>query len=530
MLVQNARILVVDDNPATLYSTSHVLRRAGWHVEEAVTGSEAVEKAQKNIDLVVLDVNLPDFDGFEVCSRIRKIETSARIPVIHLSATFVRDMDKVHGFEVGADGYLTHPIEPPVLIATVRAFLRTREVELEREKLLISERAAKAEAVEANRVKDEFLAVLSHELRTPLHAIMGWSAILKLLPPGATEVQEGVEAIERNAKVLAQMIADLLDVSQITSGKLRLNIQEIDLAATVKTALGSLSHSAESKGIAIETAIAETPTSINADPTRVQQLVWNLVSNAIKFTPPGGRVSVSLVESHSECELRVKDTGKGISAELLPAIFDRFRQGDATSSREFSGLGLGLALAKQFAELQGGSITAQSEGAGKGAELIVRFRKSEMPDRSPHSADTYAHLSSIASPHMESHGGIEGKLILVVDDEADARQLMSKILADFGAKVRSVDSAAAALLALEDERPALILSDIAMPSMNGLELIREVRRRGYSHADLPAIALSAFARVEDRQTAIDAGFQSHLAKPLEFGELRGAIQSLLATV
>lgn len=532
MLVQNARILVVDDNPATLYSTSHVLRRAGWEVEEASTGAEAVAKAQNSIDLVVLDVNLPDFDGFEVCRRIRRIETAARIPVIHLSATFIRDMDKVHGFEVGADGYLTHPIEPPVLIATVRAFLRTRDAEIEREKLLISERAARAEAVEANRVKDEFLAVLSHELRTPLHAILGWSEVLKMLPPGAAETQEGVAAIERNAKALSQMIADLLDVSQITSGKLRLDIQSIDLASTIQTALATIGHSAQTKGVQIEESIHATTHSINADPHRIQQVVWNLLSNAIKFTPSGGKVKVVLEEDESDFILRVIDSGKGIEPALLPEVFERFRQGDATSSREFSGLGLGLALAKQFVELHGGTIEAKSEGEGQGAEFIVRLLKTAMPAPVPSQRGVLSAFAAIAKPSARPEAGdhphrLVGETILVVDDEPDARNLMCKILSDYGASVRCVGSAAAALEAIAYSPPRLLISDLAMPHQDGLNLIQEVRTRGYSRTELPAIALSAFARVEDRQRALSAGYQAHLAKPIDFDELRRTIELLL---
>src|SRR6478609_9948148 len=359
MSENTVQILVVDDNPATLYSTSRVLQTTGWKVLEAKCGAEAVEMVKQGIDLVVLDVNLPDFDGFEVCRRIRSMPETARIPVVHLSATFVKDAYKVKGLEAGADGYLTHPVEPPVLIATVNAFLRTRKAEAEREQLLASERAARMEAERANRFKDEFLATLSHELRTPLHAIVGWAQLLKMEGIDPNEAREGLDVIERNAKAQAQMIADLLDVSRITSGKLRLDVQLVDPAAMIETSLAAIMPAAAAKGIRVHKVLDPHAGPISGDPARLQQVIWNLVNNAVKFTPKNGKVQVTLRRIDSHIEISVADSGQGIGKELLPNIFDRFLQGDASTTRDHGGLGLGLAIAKQLVEMHGGTISAQ---------------------------------------------------------------------------------------------------------------------------------------------------------------------------
>ena len=324
---RSPRILVVDDNPATRYSTARILKAAGFTVLEAGTGNEGVELACTGTDAVVLDVNLPDINGFEVCRRLRAMPTTARVPVIHLSATFVQDVDKVTGLEAGADGYLTHPVEPPVLIATVNAFLRARSAEEQRERLLISERAARAEAEKANRLKDDFLATLSHELRTPLNAIVGWSQLLRRGPVEPDELAEGLEAIERNAKAQTQLIADLLDVSRITSGKLRLDIQPVDPSAMIDDALDSIKHAASAKNIQIS-RILDTPNyTISGDPGRLQQIMWNLVTNAVKFTPKGGKITVTLQRINSHVEMSVRDNGDGIvplsSCRMFSKDFNR---------------------------------------------------------------------------------------------------------------------------------------------------------------------------------------------------------------
>jgi len=528
MPAETTRILVVDDDPAGRYATSHILRSAGWEVIEAASGQEALEQVA-GVDLVVLDVNLPDIDGFEVCRRIRAIESLARLPVIHLSATFVKDVDKIHGLDAGADGYLVHPAEPPVLIATVRAFLRARQAERDREQLLARERAARAEAEAANRIKDEFLATLSHELRTPLHAIIGWTRLLKLgaLSPG--EVQEGVNTIERNAQLQAQMIADLLDISRITSGKLRLDVQQIDAANIIEAALSSIQPAVNTKGIQIAKKIDPAGGLFMGDSARIQQVVWNLVNNAVKFTPRGGKVQLSLERDKTHVHISVEDTGKGIDSSLLPRVFERFYQGDASTTREFGGLGLGLAIAKQLVELHGGTISAQSAGRGKGTKFTVMLPVS-MQERNPSNRDvTVAHWHQAPDGTSGEDVRLDGVRILVVDDDGDSREVLTRILQKCGADTRDANGVQQALAALPEFKPQVLISDVGMPGQDGFELIRRVRAQGCTVHDLPAIALTGFAAPDDRRRALLAGFQAHMAKPVDPRELTAAIAALVGT-
>lgn len=524
------RILVVDDNPATLYSTSRVLRSAGWETVEAPTGFDAIEKAKNSVDLVVLDVNLPDINGFEVCRKIRQLEGGDRIPIIHLSATFVGDRDKVQGFEGGADGYLTHPIEPPVLIATVKAFLRTHDAEQDRQRLLVSERAAREEAERANRFKDEFLAVLSHELRTPLHAISGWAEILKMAPADVDTTQEAAEAIGRNAAALGKMIADLLDISRITTGQLRLELQSVDFAETLRSAMTSLEPQAAAKKIALVCETDPDLPPVQGDPERLRQVIWNLVSNAIKFTPEGGAILVGLMRTPDGMEFSVKDNGAGIAPDLLEVIFDRFRQGDSASTRKHGGLGLGLALARQFIELHGGKIHALSAGANRGSTFVV-WLPSANPQNAqlPHGAPPDSSPIPLPSEKTRrSSARLNGARVLIVDDDSDARELMRRILEPLGAKVLLAASAAEAMAAIDQFSPNILVSDIGMPFEDGYQFIRQVRQRGYTSAKLPAVALTAFASAQDKQLALTADFQRHLAKPMAAEDLVLAVGALLA--
>ncbi len=489
---QPARILVVDDNPATLYSTARILRSAHFDVIEAATGQEALDLASQGIDLLMLDVNLPDIHGFEVCQRLRQDPRTARLPIIHVSATFVKEIDRAQGLDAGADGYITHPVEPPVLIATAKAFLRARQaedrlresdarfkavfenalggilmldhdlaivevnpamcrmlgwtreaiigqtlasfldtgtegkpaeivaqlaqqhtwqgtlplvhadrrrvhcewyisarsfpsvaiatdisertaMEEQRQELLASERTARTEAEKANRLKDEFLGNLSHELRTPLNSILLWSQTLQRNPDDPAQLGRGLQAIVRNAMIQTQLISDLLDVSRITSGKLRMEIQPTNPATVVKSALEISSPAAAAKDLTIDIALDQAAGLVSGDPSRLQQIVWNLVNNAVKFTPKGGTIQVSLERVESNIEISVADNGQGINPDLLPFLFERFRQGDAGKNRMHGGLGLGLAIVKHLTELHGGTVFARSEGEGRGAKFTVQL-------------------------------------------------------------------------------------------------------------------------------------------------------------
>ncbi len=645
---QQETVLLVDDSPATRYATARVIKQAGFKVIEAATGMEALAQAEHNCDLVVLDIDLPDIDGHEVCRRIRQKPSVARIPVIHVSATFVTDFHKIKGLEAGADGYLTHPVEPLVLIATIKAFLRTRQMEAalsrseakfraifdqalmgiclisndmicldanpafcriigrgrddiigrhssafaraghesriveiseclqrdgtwcghlpvlhrdghlidlewsisihsapnvllaivadvtekrriaaEREQLLESERSARTAAERANRLKDEFLATLSHELRTPLNAIVGWSQVLQLRTPTAEELAEGLETIGRNARVQAELINDLLDVSRIISGKLRLDIQQIDPGTIVHDALVSVTPAARAKGVSIEHNLDRKFDPIHGDPFRLQQVIWNLVNNAVKFTPQQGKVRADLIQTPSSIEVRISDNGQGIKPEFLPHLFERFRQEDATTTRAHGGLGLGLAIVKHLVELHGGTVEARSAGEGQGAEFLVQLPRLiiDQPREVPLEArDRPAPIQVKPEP---TNANLQGVRVLVVDDDRDARQMVCRVLREFHAEVTDTENVPQALQAVKDFQPHVLVSDIGMPNLDGYDLIREVRRLGHTPEELPAIAVTAFVRSQDRERILADGYQVHLGKPIAPTELVSTIAALV---
>jgi len=520
------RILVVDDNPAGRYSTTRVLKSVGWEIIEAATGTEALSLIESEVALVILDVNLPDIDGFEVCRRIRANERTARIPVIHLSATFVKDVDRIHGLEVGADGYLVHPVEPPVMIATVKAFLRARQAEEDRERLLGSERAARAEAERANQIKDDFLATLSHELRAPLQAIIGWIQLLKTGMLSAEDAANAVNVIERNAQAQAQMIADLLDISRITSGKLRLDVQHVDPIALIDAAIIAVLPAATARNIRITKTLDTSVGAVLGDPSRLQQVLWNLVTNAVKFTQKGGQIEVTSRRVDTNIEISIADNGQGIDAELLPRIFDRFLQGDASSTRTHGGLGLGLAIARQLIELHGGQISAASEGLGRGAKFTITLPLS-LEGRRENVALAPATSTTTVDNILSRDVRLDGVRVLLVDDDKDARQMLTRALQSFGAVTLDSEGMSHALESMSSFNPHILLSDLGMPNHDGFELIQSVRAMGRTANELPAIALTGFARPEDRDRALLAGFQIHVAKPIDPRELVAAIATLI---
>jgi CheY-like chemotaxis protein len=382
-------------------------------------------------------------------------------------------------------------------------------------------REALAAAEDANRVKDEFLAVLSHELRTPLNAILGWARILRAgtLPP--EDMPRALETIERNAHVQAQLIEDLLDVSRIVSGKLRLEMRPVDLVEIVEEALDTVRPTADARGVSLTTALAHVG-PVSGDPQRLQQVVWNLLSNSIKFTPRGGNVHVHVEQDGATVRVRVTDTGQGIEPEFLPQVFDRFRQAvNAPGKARRTGLGLGLTIVRHMVEAHAGVVHAASDGAGKGATFTVELPM--MVGRT---------LVSTESGHAYGHGlettlTLTGVRVLVVDDEPDARELLQVALSQYGASVRAVGSADEAHVAIAEECPDVVVSDIEMPDATGYDLVRRLRRSDTPDVRrLPAVALTAYARAEDRVKALLAGFQTHVPKPVEPAELVTVIASL----
>jgi PAS domain S-box-containing protein len=630
---ERPRLLVVDDNAAALSATSRILGAAGFEVTEAMNGADALALAAQ-VDLVVLDINLPDIDGFEVCRKLRARADAAYLPIIHLSSSAITSLDKAQGLSAGADSYLTHPVDPATLVATIHALLfarrsdavrrtadsrfravfelasggialldanldcidvnpafceiaavgrteligrnmasfvvdvddsacteinrilRTsgrwhgtlrvprgngreaevewqivadssdgtriaiatditerRRAEKERENLLAGERAARQEAERLNRAKDEFLATLSHELRNPLSAILGWVSVLQRMPGTTPEFLRGLEVIERNSRLQTHLIADLLDYAGMRFGKMNLDIVATHPAIALQCARTVVAPLAISKKVKLEWRVADRETRVLGDDARLQQIVWNLVSNAIKFTPTEGSVTVEARAIGAEYEIAVTDTGCGISPQFLPRLFDRFSQQDSSSNKSFAGLGIGLTIVKHLVDLHGGTIKAHSPGEGHGARFTVRLPiTQELPrDRSE-----------------ETSASLKGVNVLVVEDDSDTRAFVARVLVEAGANVAEASNSVEALALVRTNTPSILVSDIGMAHQDGYQFIRSVRGAGYSADTLPAIALTAFSRAQDRADAIKAGFQVHLVKPISADRLTNAI-SMLAT-
>lgn len=679
MFEPHGTILHIDDNEANRYIVTRILQNAGFTVVEAATGAAGLAAiAECQPALVILDVRLPDLNGFEVCRQIKSNPQTHFIPVLHLSASFVKSEDKAEGLDSGADGYLAQPVEPIELLATVRSLLRIRQAEelalvsaqewqttfdaindsvclLDQQgKILrcnqatvrlfgkpaqeilgrvhyelmnatlgvgdgtcfhrakethqrqtlelqsqerwfaktmdpvlnefgtftgavlilvditnrkqIEDERKQAEMIlqehnqrldllyettreqadqlrQANRIKDEFLAVLSHELRSPLNPILGWAQILQTKQQDAAKTRYALETIERNARLQAQLIEDLLDVSRILQGKLSLNTIPVSLPFTIKSALETVRLAAEAKSIQIQTAFEPDVGQVLGDSSRLQQVVWNLLANAVKFTPQGGNVQVRLEqieevgskeEAHASAayssnvsprpvtyaQITISDTGKGITASFLPYVFDYFRQADSTTTRSFGGLGLGLAIVRHLVELHGGTVQAASLGEGQGSTFTVKL---------PIMAGSKLHPDHPSS-HNRSEFRLNGLRVLLVDDERDSRELVAFLLEQQGAKVTQVESANQALSQLQQAKFDLLISDIGMPDMDGYTLLRQIRARSPGqNRDILAIAITAYAGEIDQRQALAAGFQQRITKPIEPEILLQTIWTLVQT-
>jgi signal transduction histidine kinase/CheY-like chemotaxis protein len=401
----------------------------------------------------------------------------------------------------------------------------------ERDELLASERAARSAAEHASQMKNEFLATLSHELRTPLNAIFGWTQILRA--QGGTDaavLAEGIEVIDRNVRMQTQLIEDLLDMSRIVSGKLRLDVQQIDPVLCIKAAIETLTPSADAKDIRIETILDPNAGPISGDAGRIQQVIWNLLSNAIKFTPLGGKVRILLERVKSHLKISVADNGQGIDVDFLPYVFDRFRQADAAINRKQRGLGLGLSIAKQLVELHGGSIWVESAGLSKGSTFFVHLPLEAVHGQIDEVERLPRQTSVSLSPYIKN-SSLSGLKVLVVDDEADARDLLRRVLQDCGAVVSTAASAMEALILFRSTPPDVLVSDIGMPEVDGYEFLRKVRALGLAAGSkVPAVALTAFSRSEDRTKALLAGFLAHVSQPTEPVELIATIAAVAGRI
>jgi hypothetical protein len=419
---------------------------------------------------------------------------------------------------------------PVVIRATI--FNATERRQYERELLAArraaeeatrTEHAAREVAEHASRVKDDFLAMVSHELRTPLSAILGWTQLLRRHQTPDKKLEQGLDVIERNTRVQVQLVDDLLDLSRVISGKLRLNVQQVELAQAVEAAIETAHFAAEAREIRL-LKILDPSIVVMGDPGRLQQIFWNLLSNAVKFTPKAGTIRVVMAQLNSHVEISVSDNGQGMTPEFLAKAFDRFGQADSTSTRASTGLGLGLSIVKQLVEMHGGTIYARSEGLGKGSTFIVHLPLSVVREAGP---DVGIYPKEAVAPKPLTPIGVNLNQVRVVlaEDQTDSREVLRRVLSEAGAHVTAVATASEALDALAAGRTQVLISDIGLPDMDGYELIRKVRMSG-TGAALPAIALTAYSRVEDRAQALMAGFQIHLAKPVDPRELVLAVSSL----
>jgi signal transduction histidine kinase len=532
-----ATVLVVDDTPANLVAVGAVLRPLGVRIVEAHSGAEAIERvAREPFAVVLLDVQMPEMDGFEVARRLREMPTGVELPIIFLTAIHRNEGFARKGYAAGAADYVTKPFDPEILRARVKAFvdlfqqrerlrveqvgLRTRERDEALERLttlLASEQAARREAQLANSAKDEFLAAVSHELRTPLTAILGWVAVARREAP-PEPIDAALSRIERNARAQMRIIEDLLDVGRIVSGKLRLEISATNVADAIEGAVLAVRPAAEAKQVTLDVDVAEGIGTIAADVERLQQIVWNLLSNAIKFTPQGGHVELVADRVGSDVIIRVRDDGQGIAPDFLPHLFETFRQADGSVSRRHGGLGLGLGIVRQIVHAHRGTITAHSDGVGKGASFIISL---------PAPAHFVPEPSGQRRASIVRAVRLDGLRLLVVDDDEDVRELLQRILSDHGATVCTASSADEALAVLTDLSPDVLLSDVGMPDVSGYSLIRRIRSLPADRGGrIPAIALTAYARPEDGERAFSAGFQAHIAKPIDVDRLTTVVANL----
>ncbi len=561
------RIVVMEDSRTQAERLRQLLIHDGWSVQTCVDGQKGVDACIADPpDIVVSDILMPGLDGYEVCRTLGAHERTKDVPVVLLTS-LADPLDVVRALAAGAANFVTKPYRDEQLLTRLQRTLVTAErgaqpisirgeevrVQATSERILdvlvsaledakarneelASSHAALAiseatnrqlyqQATEANRAKDEFLAVASHELRTPLNAIVGWAALLREGGP-RVDMKKAIETIERNAKAQARLIDDVLDVSRITTGKLNIERLPLDFPTIVANAVDSVRVQAASKGLSIEATIEREDIAIVGDPDRLNQVVLNLLSNAVKFTHAGGKIDVSLSRCHPEksasterriATLSIRDTGKGIAPNFLPYVFDQFRQADTSSSRQHSGLGLGLAIVKHLIELHGGTIRAESDGVGKGAQFVVEL---------PCDGDKPTVAKERESARALGEATLAGLRILVVDDETDARDVLAIALAAREAEVRTAGSAQMGYDLMKTFEPNVLISDIGMPGENGLTFI--ARARATFGQKFGAIALTAYTDPQSARAATGAGFDAHLPKPVVPASIIAAIVRLRA--
>jgi signal transduction histidine kinase len=489
-------ILNVDDDSASRYAKTRILKRAGYEVLEAGTGEDALKLLQESRPkLVLLDVKLPDINGLEVCRRIKSDPRSSHIMVLQISASRITAPDRILGLDCGADTYLTEPVENAELVATVRALMRLYEREEENRHLL-------AQLREADRQKDDFLAILAHELRNPLHPIRGAVEMLRAHSLVDPEIQLCRDIIDQQTQHLTRLIDDLLDVARITRDKLELRTENIELGEVIRRAVESTRSFFESHNQHAEIELPPTAVQIEADPVRLTQVLMNLLNNAAKYTPMGGKIAIRAGVSGHQAVISVKDNGAGIAAEQLPHLFEKFYQADRSLERSDFGLGLGLTLTRRLVELHGGTVEARSEGLGKGSEFIVTLPIRSAPSRVP------SGRQNGAIDNAEHHWRI-----LIVDDGARTREMYSLLLRKRGHEVESAPDGASGIEMVKSFQPDIVLLDVGMPRLNGFDTCMKIRQLP-SGKDIKIIAVTGWAQDEVQQRADQAGFDAILVKPV----------------
>jgi signal transduction histidine kinase len=537
-------ILLVDDNPANLLSLETVLQAPDRNLVRAFSGGEALKfLLNKDAAVILLDVRMPNLDGLETAALIRERERTRNVPIIFLTAYDSGGRAYVtQGYALGAVDYITKPVDPEALKSKVAVFVelyrKTEEIkqlyadlqrhaaaleqeiadrkraEKERAESLLRAQALQARAEEANRLKDEFLATVSHELRAPLTAMLGWVTLIRGERLDKESKERAMETVERNTRAQKKLVDDLLDVSSIVTGNFSLDIEPTDIFCVIESAVEAVRPEAEAKGVCLQKALDPAVHMFLLDPNRFRQVIWNLVQNAVKFTPAGGSVEVRLRYLNGQAEIEVIDTGVGIAREFLPFVFDRFRQANGSITRMHGGLGLGLAIVRSVVEMHGGTVGVESAGEGQGSTFKIKLPPT-LPEELPRDAHPTAETGqgTIATASTPKLSGLRA---LVVDDQADMRDLLAAILCMENAEVRTADGIDETMRIMSAWSPEILICDIAMPRGSGYELIRRLREGG---CNTPAIAITARAGAEDSASSLAAGFQMHLPKPIEPYEL-----------
>lgn len=499
----SATLLVVDDAEVNRYATGRYLRSAGYRVLDAATGEDALRLVEsERPDLVLLDVNLPGISGIEVCRRIKAHTDTAAIMVLHVSASAIASDDRAEGLESGADGYLVEPVERRELLAHVQALLRIRRVES-------ALRASNAALAEADQRKDEFLATLAHELRNPLGALSNALQVQDEIGSRDPQSVRQRETAQRQLRHLARLVDDLLDVSRMTRGKIELHRQRLPMAVVIEDAVQTSSPLFEERGQELTVSLPPEPLWVDGDPTRLEQIVCNLLNNAAKYTEPGGQVWLIVERAGPEVLIRVKDTGVGLAPETASRVFDLFMQADRSLDRALGGLGIGLTLVRSLVTMHGGSVSVYSEGEGHGSEFTVRLPRveSETPD---------APAGPAARPAPPRPAA--ARRILIVEDNADARETLQDLLELWGHHVETASDGPQAVELARTRELDVLLIDIGLPGHDGYETARQIRAQPQ---DRPRrlVALTGYGGPEDRRLAEEAGFDTYLVKPVTAEEL-----------